>query len=86
MDLLVDDEAHQGWVKLPALPAAVGLLSLVGSPVGLQVGQLVEPSVTVGAVDHLPACVGGDGPVGPDVRMILCGREFTDEKPVTHEK
>lgn len=82
MDLLVDDEAHQSWVQLATLPALVGLLPLVAPLVGLQVSLLVEASVTLGAVDHLSAGVSGaavDGPVGPDVRMILCGREFRHE-------
>lgn len=79
MDLLVDDEAHQSWVQLATFPALVGLLALVASLVGLQVILLVETSVTLGAVDHLSACVCGaaeHGPVGPDVRMVLCRREF----------
>lgn len=79
VDLLVDDEAHQGGVQLATLPALVGLLPLVAPLVGLQVSLLVEASVALGAVDHLPAGVGGaavDGPAGPDLRMVLCGREF----------
>lgn len=76
MDLLMDDEAHQSWVQLPTFPALVGLLSLVGSLVGLQVRPLVETSVALRAVDHLPSCVCRAAvcwPVGPDVRMLLCG-------------
>lgn len=78
----MDDEAHQGWVQLPTLPALVGLLALVGPLVGLQVRRLVEPSLTLRAVEHLSACVCGaavHGPVGPDVRVILCRREFRHE-------
>lgn len=76
VDLLVEDEAHQGGVELPAPPALVGLLALVAPLVGLQVGLLVEASAAVGAVDHLPARVGGaavDGPAGWDLRVVLCG-------------
>lgn len=76
VDLLVEDEAHQGGVELPAPPALVGLLALVAPLVGLQVGLLVEAAAAVGAVDHLPARVGGaavDGPAGGDLRVVLCG-------------
>lgn len=89
MDLLMDDEAHQSRVQLATLPAAVGLLSLVASLVGLQVRPLVETSVTLRAVHHLPACVcraARVGPAGPDVRMILCRGEVRHEANPRHSE
>lgn len=60
VDLLVDDEAEQRGVGLPTLPALVGCLALVDPLMSLQVGQFVEAPLTLGAVDHLSACVGGE--------------------------
>lgn len=82
VDLLVEHQAHQGRVDLPTVPALVGVLPPVGSLVGLQVGPFVEPSVTLAAVDHLPAAV--CGAAAPrclrELRVILC-REQTASEP-----
>lgn len=75
VDLLVDDEAHQGRVGLPALPALVGFLSSVGSPVSLQVRLLVETFLTLRAVDHLSARVGRvvlPRSLATELRVIVC--------------
>lgn len=75
VDLLVDDQAHQGWVGLPALPALVGFLSSVGSPVSLQVRLLVETFLTLRAVDHLSARICRMAllwPVVTKLRVITC--------------
>lgn len=74
VDLLVEDEAHQGRVELATPPALVGPLAPVAPPVGLQVRRLVEPSVTLGAVEHLSACVGGaavHGALGAELGEVL---------------
>lgn len=76
VDLLVDDEAHQSRVGLAALPALVGFLPLVGSPVSLQVRLLVETFLTFRAVNHLSAHVQGAAlprSVGAELRMVPCG-------------
>lgn len=81
VDLLVEHQAHQGRVDLPAVPALVGVLPSVGSLVGLQVGLFVEASVTLAAVDHLPAAV--CGAAAPrclrELRVILCREETASE-------
>lgn len=76
MDLLVDDEAHQGWVGLPALPALVGFQSSVDPQVSLQVRPLIEALLTLRAVDHFPARVGRPQPrsLGSELRVIGCWR------------
>lgn len=76
VDLLVDNQAHQSRVCLAAPPALVGFLSLVGSPVSLQVRRLVETSLTLRAVKHLSAHVQGaalSGSEGAELRMVPCG-------------
>lgn len=76
VDLLVDDEAHQSRVGLATLPALVGFLPLVGSPVSVQVRLLVETLLTLRAVNHLSAHVQGAAlplSVGAELRMVPCG-------------
>lgn len=73
VDLLVDDEAQQGRVRLAAAPALVGLLAPVDPQVGLQVGRLVEALLALGAVRHLPAGVGRVLPGPAQLRVIVCG-------------
>lgn len=76
MDLLVEEEAHHRGVQLAAVPALVGRRPLVAPLVGLQVSALVEAPVALGAGEHLPPGVGraaAPRPLGPDVRMLLCG-------------
>ena len=55
VDVLMDDQAHQGRVGFPTLPALIGFQSSVDPQVGLQVRLLIEAFGTLGAVDHLPA-------------------------------
>lgn len=55
VDLLVDHQTNQSRVGLPAVPALIGLLSLVGVQVSLQVGLLVKAPLTLWAEDHLLA-------------------------------
>lgn len=69
VDLLVQHQAHQVRVGLSTAPAFVGFLSLVGSQVGLQMGLLVEPLVTLRTVCHLSATVGGT-PQVTELRVI----------------
>lgn len=83
VNLLVEHQAHQGGVVLPAAPALVGLLPVVGSLVGFHVRVLVETTVTLDTVDHLPPAVWGAATphcVG-ELRVIFYRKETISESP-----
>lgn len=76
MDLLMDHQAHEGWVALPAPPALVEFPPPVGPQVSLQVSTLVETPVALWAVNHLPARARRTALL--QLRIIICGLEGSE--------